>query len=197
MARPRKSHETRKRLLDEGVTVLLRQGYHGAGLQTVLSRVGVPKGSFYNYFASKEEFGAEVVRHYGAEFDAQLDAMIAEAKHGPRKALKKFFRALAAEFEGLGFHGGCLVGNLGGELEDSEACRVAMADVLHGWRDRLERAIAIGQEQKELRNDRKARELADVLLNSWEGAVLRMKIERSTKPLVQWIDVVLLEWLAR
>lgn len=197
MARPRKSHDTRKRLLEEGAQVLLRQGYHGAGLTAVLDRVGVPKGSFYNYFASKEEFGAEVVRHYGAEFDAELDAMIEEATSGALKALKKFFKKLAVEFEGHGFHGGCLVGNLGGELEDSEACREAMAQVIHGWRDRLKRAIELGQEKKELRADRGALELADVLLNSWEGAVLRMKIERSAKPLTQWIEVMLGEWLAR
>jgi TetR/AcrR family transcriptional regulator, transcriptional repressor for nem operon len=196
MARPRKSHDTRKRLLEEGANVLLRRGYHGSGLQTVLDRVGVPKGSFYNYFPSKEEFGAEVVRHYGAEFDAQLESMIAEAKRGAAKALRKFFRSLITEFEGMGHHGGCLVGNLGGELEDSEACRVAMLEVIHGWRDRLKRALEIGQEQKEFRTDRSATDLADTLLNSWEGAVLRMKIERSSKPLTQWLEVMLTEWLA-
>jgi TetR/AcrR family transcriptional repressor of nem operon len=191
MARPRRSHETRRRLLEEGADVFLRQGYHGAGLLEVLSRVGVPKGSFYNYFASKEAFGAEVVRHYAADFDARLDAMAAEARKDAPAALRRFFRALAREFEEAGFRGGCLVGNLGGELEDSEPVRVAMAEALAGWRDRIAAAVAAGQEAGSVRRDRPARELADALLDAWEGAVLRMKIERSAQPLRRWIDVVL------
>ena len=81
MARPRRSEGTRQRLLDEGVAAFLHVGYHGTGLKEVLDRVGVPKGSFYNYFASKEEFGAAAIRHYSDCFGRQMDAAMSGAKN--------------------------------------------------------------------------------------------------------------------
>ena len=195
MARPRRSGGTRKKLLEEGVKSLLRRGYHGSGLMDVLGRVGVPKGSFYNYFPSKEAFGAEVLRHYGAAFDARLDAMLEAASEDAVAALDSFFRTLAREYVAAGFHGGCLVGNLGGELEDSEVCRKAMVDAVKGWRDRIASAIELGQRQRAIRRDVEPAELADLVLNGWEGAVLRMKIERSAAPMKQWRARVLGDWL--
>ncbi len=76
MGRPRLSHETKTRLLDEGVASLIGQGYHGTGIKEVLDQVKVPKGSFYNYFESKEHFGAEVIRHYAGQFLDQLDSQL-------------------------------------------------------------------------------------------------------------------------
>ncbi len=195
MARPRRSHEKRRKLLEEGANVFLRQGFHGTGLLEVLERVGVPKGSFYNYFPSKEEFGAEVVRHYAAEFDARLDVVAEKAKKDAPAALRRFFRELSAEFADAGYGGGCLVGNLSGQLEDSETCRAAMAEALRGWAARIARAVALGQEQGVFRKDRTAEDLAAFLLDSWEGAVLRMKVERSDRPLRRWIELALDGWL--
>jgi TetR/AcrR family transcriptional repressor of nem operon len=65
--------ELREKLLDQGVALLMEQGYHGTGLQELVRNVGVPKGSFYNYFPSKEAFSAEVVKHYIEPFIRQLD----------------------------------------------------------------------------------------------------------------------------
>jgi TetR/AcrR family transcriptional repressor of nem operon len=195
MARPRRSHDTRRKLLDEGADVFLRHGFHGAGLLEVLSRVGVPKGSFYNYFKSKEEFGAEVVKHYAAEFDARLDAVAERARKDAPAALKRFFLDLTAEFAAAGYGGGCLVGNLAGQLEQSEVCRSAMEDALRGWAERIARVLALGQSQGAVRRDRSADEMAAFVLDSWEGAVLRMRIEHSDRPLLRWIEVVLDGWL--
>lgn len=175
--------------------MFLRQGFHGAGLLEVLSRVGVPKGSFYNYFESKEAFGAEVVRHYAAEFDARLDAVAERARKDAAAALLRFFRELAAEFAAAGHGGGCLVGNLSGQLEESEVCRAAMAEALRGWAARIARVVALGQRQGSYRTDRSADEIAAFVLDSWEGAVLRMKVERSDRPLRRWIEVVLDGWI--
>jgi TetR/AcrR family transcriptional regulator, transcriptional repressor for nem operon len=195
MARPRRSQSTRLRLLEEGADVFLRQGFHGTGLLEVLSRAGVPKGSFYNYFPSKEAFGAEVVRHYAREFDVRLDSAAEQAAKDAPAALERFFRQLTKEFAAAGHGGGCLVGNLSGQLEDSELCRTAMADALRGWAERIARIVALGQSQGSLRKDLSAADAAAFVLDSWEGAVLRMKVERSDRPLRRWIDLVLRGWI--
>ena len=175
--------------------MFLRQGFHGDGLLEVLSRAGVPKGSFYNYFPSKEAFGAEVVKHYAQEFDTRLDAAADQAAKDAPASLERFFRQLAREFAAAGHGGGCLVGNLSGQLEDSELCRTAMAEALRGWAERIARVVARGQQQGAFRKDLGADEVAAFVLDSWEGAVLRMKVERSDRPLRRWIDVVLRGWI--
>ncbi len=191
MARPRRSDNTRLKLLDEGVAAFIDQGYHGTGLKDVLDRVGVPKGSFYNYFESKEDFGAQVVQHYSEHFIDQLDDALKTAAPDGISALKKFFRQTIRSFEAKDFRQGCLVGNLGGELEDSAVCRDALRDALDRIRDRFRGAILLGQEHGTVRDDISALELANLLLNAWQGSILRMKIDRSAKPLKQCIKLII------
>ncbi len=190
MARPRRSEDTRRKLLDEGVTAFIKQGYHGTGLKDVLDKVKVPKGSFYNYFESKEDFGAQVVRHYSQRLADQLDQALATADSNALSALKRFFRQMIRGFEEKGFRQGCLVGNLGGELEDSAVCRQAMRDALLGLRNRFRNTLLLAQEQGTVRDDISAADLADFLLNAWEGSIIRMKIDRSVKPLKQCIKMI-------
>ena len=187
MARPRRSANTRNRLLETGVALLIERGYHGTGIQRVLDEVGVPKGSFYNYFESKEDFGAQVIRHFAEQVNGELGVALEKADKNALAALRKFFGNLRRKYEANGFTGGCLVANMGAEVEDSDICRRALQDAMQGWRERFRMALALAQEQGTVRTDVPAGELADLLLNAWEGAVIRMKIERSAKPLRQCI----------
>lgn len=190
MARPRLSDDARKRLLEEGAAAFLEHGYHGTGLKEVLDRVGVPKGSFYNYFPSKEAFGAAAIGHYADCLAAKLANALAGAPD-PLTGLRRFFEGLMTEFEAAGYVGGCLVANLGGELEGSDLCREALADAFAGWRDGVRDALRRAQEAGSVRADRDAGELADLLIEAWEGAVIRMKIERSLRPLRQCLQRLL------
>ena len=182
MARPRLSDKTRQRLLDEGVSAFLQHGYHGTGLKEVLDRVSVPKGSFYNYFDSKEAFAAAAIRHYADCFGEKMRKAI-EGAADPYAGLHDFFASLMAEFEAAGYVGGCLIANLGGELEGSEVCRDTLATAFRDWRDGVAEALRKSQALGLVRSDRDAAELADLLTEAWEGAVIRMKIERSLDPL--------------
>jgi TetR/AcrR family transcriptional repressor of nem operon len=169
-------------LLDAGAAMLLEQGYHGTGIQPVLDEVGVPKGSFYNYFDSKEHFAAEVIRHMAAKVVVGLDGLKEDARRDALAALRRDLKKRIQGFEGR-FSGGCLFGNLGAEVEDSELCRAALADAFRSMSACYATVIAAGQEQGAFRKDVKASELADHLLDTWEGALLRMKVEHSTRPL--------------
>lgn len=182
MARPRRSDETRERLLQEGVESFLTHGYHGSGLQQMLDRVSVPKGSFYNYFASKEDFAVEAIRRYAQCFGDKQSAALAAAPD-PVTGLRRFFKQLMREFEQAGFVGGCLITNLGAELEGNDTCRKVLQESLEGWRHAVRDALREGQDLNLVRDDIPARDLANLLVDAWEGAVVRMKIERSLKPL--------------
>lgn len=177
---------TKEKLLDEGVALLMEHGYHGTGLQDILQRVGVPKGSFYNYFDSKEHYGAEAIRHYIEPFIEQLDCYLKRPDLSGAGALELYYRDQIAEVGRRDYKGGCLLGNLIGEIGDtSETCRIALKSALDRYRDMLAALIAKGQTEGTYRKDRSAQEMADLLVNAWQGALLRMKIERSTAPLEQ------------
>jgi TetR/AcrR family transcriptional regulator, transcriptional repressor for nem operon len=184
--------EVRERLLDEGVSLLMEQGYHGTGLQEIVQKVGVPKGSFYNYFPSKEEFSAEVVRHYIDPFIRQLDTHLQRRDTSAEAALRSYFDELIAETEQKNFKGGCLLGNLIGEIGDtSELCQTSLREAVHRYREKLREGLARGQKEGSFRKDLDARDMADFLVNVWQGALLRMKIERSVRPLAQVCDMLL------
>ncbi len=175
---------TKEKLLDEGVAQLMEHGYHGTGLQDILQTVGVPKGSFYNYFDSKEHFGAAVIAHYIEPFIRQLDAYLSRDDLGGLDALERYCQDMIEESERRGFRGGCLLGNLIGEIgETSEICRSAIRCALVRYRDKIAQAIERGQREGHLRPDKTAVEMADLLVNAWQGALLRMKIEQSVRPL--------------
>jgi TetR/AcrR family transcriptional repressor of nem operon len=184
MNSPAATLSTREKLLDQGVKLLMAQGYHGVGLQTILQTVGVPKGSFYHYFASKEAFSAEVIQHYIAPFISLLETHLSRPETTALQALDAYFQALIDESERRHFKGGCLLGNLMGEIGDtSERCREALHEAVTAYRDAFRDAIARGQSEGCFRTDQSAEKMADVLVNSWQGALLRMKIDLSVAPL--------------
>jgi TetR/AcrR family transcriptional repressor of nem operon len=176
----------RENLLNHGVTLLMQQGYHGTGLKEILDSVQIPKGSFYNYFGSKENFAAESVAHYITPYIAQLQRYLAESEGNALAALERYLNEGIAELERTEFKGGCLLGNLIGEVGDtSDVCRFALQKALDRYRDVWEIGLRRAQFEGSIRNDKTAREIADLWVNAWQGALLRMKIEQSTAPLKQ------------
>ncbi|WP_412538276.1 TetR family transcriptional regulator C-terminal domain-containing protein [Longispora sp. K20-0274] len=182
MARPRLSDGTRTRLLEASMSAFLENGYHGTGIKQVLDAVNVPKGSFYNYFASKEELGVAVIRYYAQCSADKLAGALADTPD-PLTGVRTFFERQMAEFEEVGFVGGCLLANLAGELDGSEACRRALATAFREWRDGVRDALGAAQAEGTVRTDVDATELADMLIEAWEGAVIRMKIDQTVVPL--------------
>jgi len=184
--------ELREKLLDQGVALLMEQGYHGTGLQELVRNVGVPKGSFYNYFPSKEAFSAEAVKHYIEPFIRQLDNHLQRPDVSAETALKAYFNELIEETERRDFKGGCLLGNLIGEIGDtSDLCQLSLREAVRRYRDKLEEGLARAQQEGSFRKDLDAKDMADFLVNVWQGALLRMKIERSVRPLAQFCEMLL------
>ncbi len=181
-----KKELNKENILDHGVTLLMEQGYHGTGLQEILDAAKVPKGSFYNYFGSKENFGAEVIRHYIDPFITQLANHLQSTETDALGAIHCYFNVLIAALEQNQFNGGCLLGNLMGEIGDtSNICQESLQSAVSRYRDLLESGLAKAQQQGTIRSDKSARDMADLLMNTWQGALLRTKIEKSSMPVKQ------------
>lgn len=184
MTRETQKQINRESLLNQGVVLLMRQGYHGTGLKEILDAVQIPKGSFYNYFGSKENFAAEVIQHYIEPFILQLNTHLLNPDIDALSALQRYFNELITELEKAEFKGGCLLGNLMGEIGDtSELCQKSLQLAVHRYRDLLQAGLLKAQQQGTVRTDKSAEAMADLLVDIWQGALLRMKVEQSSIPL--------------
>jgi TetR/AcrR family transcriptional repressor of nem operon len=192
MSRASQKQTNRENLLSQGVTLLMQQGYHGTGLKEILDAVQIPKGSFYNYFGSKENFAAEVIQHYINPFIDQLSGHLQNSDHDALSALQHYFNELISELEKTEFKGGCLLGNLMGEIGDtSEICQKSLQSAVHRYRNLLQTGLLKAQQEGTVRTDKSAEDMADLLVNLWQGALLRMKIEQSSTPLKQCCENLL------
>ncbi|MDX1973704.1 MAG: TetR family transcriptional regulator C-terminal domain-containing protein [Candidatus Sumerlaeia bacterium] len=185
-----KNLQTHQNLLEAGVAAFLQNGYHGTGLKEVLDSVDVPKGSFYAYFESKEEFAEAAIDFYTDCFLQEMSDITA-AHSSPLLGLRAFFAKLVADFERREYRGGCLIANLAGELEGSTVCHNALKRGYQRWLEQMAALFRKGQELGEFRADVPPGELANLLMDSWEGAVLRMKVEHSTSPLNRCLSSLL------
>ena len=183
MARPRRSEENRQRLIAQGVELLSVQGYHGTGIQQVLDAVNVPKGSFYNYFKSKEDFAAEVIRSYTDADLAPLEELLKTPGIDGLTALKRFFEAFIAAAEADGYRKGCLLGNMAAEASEvGEIVAAALRASVQRVHDRLTKCLQQAQTEGTIRQDIPADTLADLLLDTFEGSLLHMKVAKSVAP---------------
>jgi len=192
MSVTRQNEDIRKKLLEVGVSMFLDQGYHGTGIQEVVDKAGIPKGSFYNYFKSKEDFGSKTVIHFSEQFKEFLNIIAKDSEKDAYRAINRFFNDFIETFEAKNSKEGCLIGNFAAEISDtSELNRETMSKCMNEWRDILGVVLNRAQVQGTIRDDIQALELADFLLNSIEGSLLRMKLQTDTKPLKQLKEMFL------
>ncbi|OBF93898.1 TetR family transcriptional regulator [Mycobacterium sp. 852014-52450_SCH5900713] len=175
--------EVRRLLLSAGLELVHSRGFSASGVKDITDAAGVPKGSFYAYFASKEAFAAAILEHYWADIEARLLPILGEAGPAPDR-ITRFFHALADEHEAGDFMLGCLIGNLSLEMGgSSEPVRAELVRILDRWGAALTECVQSGQRRSGgVRRDLPAPELASQLIEAWEGAALRGKVTRSRAP---------------
>jgi TetR/AcrR family transcriptional repressor of nem operon len=183
--------DTRQALLEQGMTMLLRHGYHDLGVQAVLEATGVPKGSFYHHFASKEDFGLQVIDLYMTMVHAGLDACLLDRRVPPLSRVRRFFEMTQEKYRSEGYLG-CLLGGLGQELSGvSEAFRRKVEQCFAEIARRIARCLAEAVQRGDLPADTDAEAMAELLVNCWEGAALRTRLRRDPAPLRAMLDFCL------
>jgi TetR/AcrR family transcriptional repressor of nem operon len=185
------SKETTKvALLKAGRRIIVEKGYNHTGIQEVLQEVGVPKGSFYHFFSSKEDFGLEIINRDAALHHQTVEQYLGDISLSPLSRIRNYFEDKLSEFESLHYREGCLLGNLSQEMADqNERFRTRLQAAMVQWRDRFAQCLREAQAAGELSSEWDAQELAEYCLNSWEGALLQMKVTKSDKPLKAFMKV--------
>ncbi|MFP8968337.1 TetR family transcriptional regulator C-terminal domain-containing protein [Pokkaliibacter sp. CJK22405] len=180
--------DVRTALIRKGVELMTGQGFLATGLEPLLSSVGVPKGSFYHYFESKEAFGLAVIEAYGRYFMKRLNRYFEATDITPLARLDAFIESAITGMQKYAFERGCLVGNLGQEVNLLPAShQQALEQMLNDWQLRLthllQEAVEVGELAAESWKKPQREELSAFFWIGWEGAVLRARLQKSEMPL--------------
>lgn len=182
--------DKRAALIDIGTAIFTQKGFSGTGLDEIVQAAEVPKGSFYYYFSSKDEYAIEVIRNYGRYFARKLERILEDQDKSPLERLKAFTTEAADGVKRFEFKRGCLIGNLGQEMASlEENFRVVLFEVIHDWRGRFKVCLDEAKAAGEITTTVDSAALAQFFWSAWEGAVLCSKLERSTGPLENVSDL--------
>ncbi|WP_432472730.1 TetR family transcriptional regulator C-terminal domain-containing protein [Amphritea sp. HPY] len=189
MNRPRRNEHNREKILETGMELFNRQGYNGTGLKEILDACQVPKGSFYNYFASKEQFAVEVLE-YHQQLEDEKWKQFHDSLSGDRiTRMRQILNQLIAEQEQDPDKQGCLLTNMMGEVGSaSESFRRIIQHSSDQVLQCIEEDFLKAQQEHSMRIDMPASVMAKLFWNAWQGALLRTKVEASTDPLHEVID---------
>jgi TetR/AcrR family transcriptional repressor of nem operon len=185
-----KANETREDIVRIGAEIIGQGGFNATGIDSVLKKARVPKGSFYYYFHSKEEFGLAVIDQQAREFAQVLETYLKDSAIAPLDRIRRYFESRIEVIENNQCRRGCLIGNLGQELaSQSEKFRKRLEEVFCSWKMLFEACLEEAKQQGGLAKDADSRLLADFLLTGWEGAILRAKVMKSIQPMQDFMAV--------
>jgi TetR/AcrR family transcriptional regulator, transcriptional repressor for nem operon len=190
-------HPTKRRLLDAGLAMLLEHGYNDLGIQALLAATRTPKGSFYHHFQDKEDFALQVLDQYMRAVHAGLDACLADTGRPPLERVRCFFEMTQDDYREQGYMG-CLLGGLGQELSGvNEVFRRKIEGCFAEIAARLALCLEEARHQGDIPTDADARQMANVLVDCWEGAALRSRLRREAAPLNAMLDFYFRSAVAR
>lgn len=190
-ARVSTRQDTKQLLLEAGVEVMIEKGYTNSGIQEVLSKVGVPKGSFYHYFDSKEDFALAIIEEFDRDFMAFLMPILTNSALTPKERLRSFCETKRECMRAASCRKGCLIGNLSQEMSDqSETLRQALSEAMERRLNAFTVCIEEAQKIGEITSSVDARLIADLFSSCWEGAMMRAKTAKSLEPLDVFIKLM-------
>jgi TetR/AcrR family transcriptional repressor of nem operon len=184
--------DTRTLLIEEGLKALLSHGYEGAGIGPILKSAGVPKGSFYHFFASKEEFASAVLGSYAERNQHIRRRILSDDSKSPLQRLRAYFEYHEREFAKENPIGGCLFGNLSQSIAaHSTVLRRELHRAFEAWQRDFQQVLREAQQQGELPSHLDPYQTAAFLIDAYEGALIRMKTEGSLAPLQRFTAMTL------
>ncbi|WP_394131395.1 TetR/AcrR family transcriptional regulator [Shewanella maritima] len=190
MARPRKSEPTRLALLQAGMALLTLKGYHGTGIKQILDEVNVPKGSFYNFFDSKADFVAAIIRYYGEQISTEYQSLKADVAHLPELSqLQLIFKSKVARRQADSPTCACLIGAMSSEIaQSSQVCQQALVEIESQWLSQLSGQFMQAQLQLDVRQDMRPEQLARLFYNHWQGSLLHYQVCDDVQVIITALD---------
>ena len=175
---------TKDRIIETGAEIIHRKGFNHTGIQEILTAASVPKGSFYNYFNSKDEFGLQIIDYFSAHFKRIAKETLEDTRISPLSRIYAFLTTFMEYFESQNYAGGCPIGNLAQEMGDlSPAFRKRLSEAIDMMVDAYSQVLAAAQKDGKILKSLDIRDTATFIIASWHGAIIQMKLAQSLAPL--------------
>jgi len=195
--RSQKKQEKIERILDHGIEAFREHGYHSSSVQDLADYCKISKGSFYQYFESKEHFCQQVIIHYSSKMSSMVSEIFEDKTLNGLSKLIKFYEAVLQRIKGSGFKTGCLYGDLSAELGGvNHSCSETLSQCLQKAATVFETAVIEGQKDGSIRSDIDSKTLSSMNYNSFSGAILRMKVDRNLDAGKEFINTYVKKLLA-
>jgi TetR/AcrR family transcriptional repressor of nem operon len=183
--------DTKQKLIMAGAEIMHLKGFNNTGIQEILDKTGIPKGSFYNFFKSKEDFGLQIIDYFAGFFSQISNQFFVDKSQPPLERIHLLLRWFIEFFKSTDFTLGCPIGNFAQEMGDiSPAFREKLKTSLNAMSEQYENILREAQESGHLSQSMDTRETAHFILSSWEGALMLMKVAKSTEPLETHIKFI-------
>lgn len=176
----------REKIVDAASRHFHEFGYNATGIQDIVDSAGIPKGSFYAHFKSKETLGLEVL---ATDAEVTQGTLIVSDDEHPLERLQNHFKTLASDYYRLKYRSGCLIGDFASELASNPKFRQATLHHMTVWSENIAEVLGQAQNRGDVSKDREAGTLARYLLDSFLGSALRVRMSRSQQPFYEWLNV--------
>ncbi len=177
-------------ILDIGYDVFRKNGYHNVGINQILKESGIPKGSFYNFFKSKEDFANKVMERYGETNANSIQDFLDKSELTPIESLKSFYSFMIDINETDKYLSGCIINNMSIEVGRINEVMASKAnEQFIGWLNILASVISKGQELKEITKKYSPLEIAEYLHSGFYGTFSRMKVTRNRTYMDIWLEI--------
>lgn len=186
MKRSDKSEATRQHILNTSFKLVLHKGFVGVGLQEILTTCGVPKGSFYYYFASKEAFGCALLQQYLADYKVKIDQLILQEERSAYVRLVALWQAWIDDpcHNDGGWAENCLIVKLAAEVSDlSEDMRQILNFGVTKLTERIANLLSEGQQDGSIPQHIEPEKMAQTMYQLWLGAALLAKLAQNKQAL--------------
>lgn len=181
----------REDILKAGLKVMFKAGYQGASVRDICEAAGAPHGSFTNHFRSKEAFAQEVLDRYFENLQGHIQRSLGDRTLSPRQRLERYLEIISDVLAADKWGRGCLIGDFSLEtVSHSKRLRQRLEEIFEEWRSPFAACIAEAQTAGEIDDTFDPVDLAEFLLSSWEGAILRMKVERGPAALERFRKII-------
>jgi TetR/AcrR family transcriptional repressor of nem operon len=183
--------ETRQHILDTGFKLIVSKGFSSVGLTEILQSAEVPKGSFYYYFKSKEQFGEEIISNYFREYLVALENIFQLRGSSAYNRLMEYWQRWIETQSDSCVDQKCLVVKLSAEVADlSEPMRIALLNGSSQVVQRIAQCIEAGIDDGSIVKSNAA-VTAEFLYNMWLGATLMSKLQRNADGLQQAMRITI------
>ncbi|MGD2095929.1 MAG: TetR family transcriptional regulator C-terminal domain-containing protein [Desulfobacterales bacterium] len=175
---------TRDRILETGADIIHRKGFNHSGIQEILTAAGVPKGSFYNYFKSKKDFGLALIDYFSDRFRQIASKTLNDTAISPLNRIYQCLTAFMEHFESQDYVGGCPIGNLAQEMGDlNPEFRAKLKESIDVMIDAYAQVLAAAQQDGKILKNLDIKDTASFIVAGWHGAIIQMKLTKNLSPL--------------